>query len=235
MEQHGIETIRCDLIDEQQVAALPDAPNVMLMTGMKFGSASNASLTWAMNDYAPMLVARRYRNQSIVAFSTGNVYGLTTPASGGSLESDTLAPIGEYAMSVVGRESLLDHFSRTWGIPMALLRLNYACDLRYGVAVDIATRLLAGQPIDLTMGYFNTIWQGDANAMALCAFGLLQTPPHVINMTGPEVLSIREVAQRLARRMNRFCGVYGHGEYDCLAQQCALWVSTLGTSSGNLG
>lgn len=203
LHDHGIETIRCDLIDEEQVNALPDAPNVVMMTGMKFGSSGNSSLTWAMNDYAPMLVCRRFRKSRIVAFSTGNVYGLTTPASGGSRESDALEPIGEYAMSCVGRERLLEHFSRTWSIPMAILRLNYACDLRYGVLVDIANRILNEEPVSVAMGFFNTIWQGDANAMTLRAFGCLKTPPNTINMTGPEVLSIRNVAQRMGQRLGK--------------------------------
>lgn len=206
---HGIETIRCDLLDEQQVARLPDVENVIMMTGMKFGASGNISLTWAINDYAPMLMASRFRHSRIVAFSTGNVYGLTTPASGGSVESDAPAPIGEYAMSALGRERLLEHFSRTWSIPMAILRLNYACDLRYGVLVDIATKILCGQPIEVSMGYLNTIWQGDANAMTLCAFDMLRTPPHVLNMTGPDVISQREVALRLAKALSRQAEIIG--------------------------
>lgn len=203
LHEYNIETIRCDLIDEDQVNALPDAPNIVLMAGMKFGSSGNSSLTWAMNDYAPMLICRRFRKSRIVAFSTGNVYGLTTPASGGSRECDALQPIGEYAMSCVGRERLLEHFSRTWTIPMAILRLNYACDLRYGVLVDIANRILSEEPVSVEMGYFNTLWQGDANAMCLRAFGCLKTPPNAINMTGPEVLSIRQVAEEMGRRLGK--------------------------------
>ena len=203
LEQHGIETTRCDLLDEDQVAQLPDATNVIFMTGMKFGASGNSSLTWAMNDYVPMLVCRRYRASRIVAFSTGNVYGLSDPTGGGSRETDRLEPVGEYAMSCVGRERLLEHFSRAWSIPMAILRLNYACDLRYGVLVDIASRILEGQPVDVTMGCFNTIWQGDANAMTLRAFDLLESPPNVLNMTGPEILSIRDVASQLAEKLGR--------------------------------
>ncbi len=120
----GVEPLRCDVLDEEQVARLPDASHVVMMTGMKFGTSGNSSMTWAVNDYAPMLMARRYRTSRIVAFSTGNVYPLTTPASGGSCETDDLAPVGEYAMSALGRERLLEHFSRTWSIPMAILRLN---------------------------------------------------------------------------------------------------------------
>ncbi|MGN6135299.1 MAG: NAD-dependent epimerase/dehydratase family protein [Aureliella sp.] len=212
LETHGIETVRCDLLDEAQVERLPDAANVIFMTGMKFGASGNSSLTWAMNDYVPMLLCRRYRKSRIVSFSTGNVYGLTEPASGGSRETDRLEPVGEYAMSCVGRERLLEHFSRTWSIPMAILRLNYACDLRYGVLVDIANRIWQNEAVDVSMGYFNTIWQGDANAMALRAFDFLQSPPRVINMTGPETLSIRETAMSLASHLGRsvrFTGTEG--------------------------
>ncbi len=209
LQAFGIETIRCDLLDEAQVAKLPDASHVIMMTGMKFGTASNSSMTWAVNDYAPMLMASRYRHSRIVAFSTGNVYGLTTPQSGGSVETDDLAPVGEYAMSAVGRERLLEHFSRSWSIPMAILRLNYACDLRYGVLVDIATKVWHEQPVDVSMGYLNTIWQGDANAMTLRAFGVLQTPPHVLNMTGPEVLSQREVALKFGQLLGRTVQIVG--------------------------
>lgn len=203
LEQHGIETLPCDLLDEVQVQSLPDVANVVMMTGMKFGASGNSSLTWAMNDYAPMLMCSRFRHSRIVAFSTGNVYGLTPPSGGGSRENDPLAPVGEYAMSCVGRERLLEHFSRIWSIPMTILRLNYACDLRYGVLVDIALRICQGQAVDVTMGYFNTIWQGDANAMTLRAFDSLQSPPRVLNMTGPETLSLREVAKRLSQRLDR--------------------------------
>lgn len=203
LKRHGIEPIACDLLDQQQISQLPEAANIILMTGFKFGSAGNQSMTWAINDYVPMLVCSRFRHSRIVAFSTGNVYGLTTPASGGSRETDELAPIGEYAMSCVGRERLLEYFSRSWSIPMAILRLNYACDLRYGVLVDIATRVWHGEPVDVTMGYFNTIWQGDANAMALRAFDGLTSPPRVLNMTGPETLAIRDVAAQFAQLFNK--------------------------------
>ena len=209
LEAVGVETLRCDLLDEERVAKLPDASHVVMMTGMKFGTAGNSSMTWAVNDYAPMLMASRYRSSRIVAFSTGNVYPLTTPASGGSVETDELAPVGEYAMSALGRERLLEHFSRSWSIPMAILRLNYACDLRYGVLVDIANKVWNNQPVDVSMGYLNTIWQGDANAMTLCAFGLLKTPPHVLNMTGPEVLSQRDVALTFGRMLEREVHIVG--------------------------
>jgi nucleoside-diphosphate-sugar epimerase len=199
----GIETIRCDLLNDDEVVSLPDAANVIFMTGRKFGSTGGEALTWAMNSYLPALVCRKYRHSRIVAFSTGNVYGLTPVWGGGSREDDTLNPVGEYAMSCLGRERIFEHFSRSFGTRMALIRLNYACDLRYGVLVDLARQIAAGQPIDLSMGYLNTIWQGDANAMTLRAFDHVATPPWVVNVTGPELLSVRAACEQLSRLMNK--------------------------------
>ena len=237
LQQHGIDTLRCDLLDEDQVARLPEVKNVIFMTGMKFGASGNSSLTWAMNNYVPMLLCRRYRNSRIVAFSTGNVYGLSDPRSGGSRETDPLQPVGEYAMSCVGRERLLEHFSRSWSIPMAILRLNYACDLRYGVLVDITSRISEGQPVDVSMGYFNTIWQGDANAMTLRAFDMLQSPPHVVNMTGPETLSIREIAMQIATKLGKRVEMTGSEGSTALlsnAQQGYQFWGKPGVSSAEL-
>jgi nucleoside-diphosphate-sugar epimerase len=202
LRAHGVETVRCDLLDEGEVARLPDAANVVFMAGRKFGTAGDEPLTWAMNCLVPAVAARRYRDSRVVAFSTGNVYGLA-PVDGGSREGDPLDPVGEYAMSCLGRERLFEHFSRSFGTPTTLLRLNYACELRYGVLVDLARRVWAGAPVDLAMGYLNTIWQGDANAIALLALGCVASPPWVVNVTGPERLSVREVAERLGRLMGR--------------------------------
>src|SRR5262249_29800963 len=149
------------------------------MVGMKFGSTGQEARTWAVNAFLPGLLCQRFRRARIVAFSTGNVYGLTPVALGGSVESDPLAPVGEYAQSCLGRERIYEHFSRTLGIPMALLRLNYAVEMRYGVLVDLARRVQAGAPIDLRMGQLNAIWQADANAAALAAFPHAASPPLV--------------------------------------------------------
>lgn len=205
----GVQTRRADLLNEEALAALPDAPNVIFMAGMKFGSSGQEALTWAMNVHLPALVAQRYAQSRIVAFSTGNVYGLSPVMMGGSREDDVPAPVGEYAMSCLGRERLFEHFSRRNGTPMALIRLNYAMDLRYGVLVDLARRILEGQPIDLSMGHFNVIWQGDANAYALAAFLHATSPPWVLNVAGPETLSVRRCAEQLAHLMEcevQFCG-----------------------------
>jgi len=203
LHSHGVETLRCDLLDDAQVQRLPDAPNIVFMTGMKFGSTGQEALTWAMNALVPALVCQRYRHSRIVAFSTGNVYGLSPVVRGGSLESDGLRPVGEYAMSCVGRERIFEHFSRTAGIPMAILRLNYATELRYGVLVDLALNIHAGHPIDLTMGALNALWQGDANSMALHAFAHLSSPPLVLNLAGPEQLSVRQAAELFGRLLDR--------------------------------
>ena len=202
-QAHGIETIRCDLLDEAAVAQLPSAPNVIYLAGMKFGSAERTATTWAMNACLPAVVCRKYRAGRIVAFSTGAIYGLTKSAGGGSLETDSPQPVGEYAMSCLGRERVFEYFSRAWTVPVALIRLFYACELRYGVLVDLARMILAGDPIDLAMGCFNIIWQGDSNAMTLLAFDHLATPPFVINVTGPEILSIREVSEAIGHALGR--------------------------------
>jgi hypothetical protein len=203
LRAHGVETLRCDLLDRKQLEALPQVPNVVFMAGTKFGTTGREALTWAMNAYLPGLVCEHFRRSRIVAFSTGNVYGLTPVASGGSLETDPLRPVGEYAQSCLGRERVFEHFSRTLRIPMVLLRLNYACELRYGVLVDIGRRVASAEPIDLTMAYLNTLWQGDANAVALQAFALAVTPPRVLNVTGPELLNVRTVAEEFGRLLRR--------------------------------
>jgi dTDP-4-dehydrorhamnose reductase len=203
LQDRGIETIRCDLLEPGALARLPEVANVVSMFAMKFGATGQEARTWAMNAFLPGLVADRYHRSRIVAFSTGNVYGLEPVAGGGSRETDPTRPIGEYGMSCLGRERILEHQSRVLGIPMALIRLNYAVEMRYGVLVDLARKVLAGEPIDLAMGHFNAIWQGDANAMTLRAFDHLASPPAVFNVTGPEVLSVRRSAERFGERFGR--------------------------------
>ncbi|MEO8495868.1 MAG: NAD-dependent epimerase/dehydratase family protein [Planctomycetota bacterium] len=212
----GVETIACDLLDEEAVRALPQAPNVVCMAGFKFGATANPSLTWAMNCYLPAVVSRHFRNSRIAAFSSGNVYGTVDVDSGGSLESDPLKPIGEYAMTILGRERIFDHFSRTLGTPLSLLRLNYATELRYGVLVDLAQQVFAGTPIDVTMGHVNVIWQRDANAMALNSLVHTATPPRVLNIAGSETLRVRDVCTELARWMNKEVAFTGDEARDAL-------------------
>jgi nucleoside-diphosphate-sugar epimerase len=212
----GVETIRADLLNESQLDSLPDTPNVIAMFGMKFGSTGQQARTWAMNCWAPGMVCRKYRKSRIVAFSTGNVYGLAPVAGGGSVETDPLNPAGDYAMSCVGRERIYEHFSRENGTPMAILRLNYANEMRYGVLVDLAQRVWAGDPVDVSMPCFNAIWQADANAAALVALGLATSPPLVVNVAGPAQLHVRHVAEEFGRLLNRPVKFTGNEGRDAL-------------------
>jgi nucleoside-diphosphate-sugar epimerase len=228
LESVGVETIVCDLLNEAQLSRLPDAANVVFMTGRKFGSTRDEPTTWAMNAWVPTAVCRRYRDSRIVALSSGNVYGLTSVADGGSRESDVPQPVGEYGMSCLGRERLFDYFSRSFQIPMAIIRLNYACDLRYGVLVDLAQRVHRGQPIDLSMGHFNTLWQGDANAMALSAFAHASTPAWVVNVTGPELLAVRAVGQRLGELLGKQVRFVGNESPTALVSNASLATQRFG-------
>jgi nucleoside-diphosphate-sugar epimerase len=216
LQAQGIDTVRCDLLDPAQLAGLPDVPNVVFMTGMKFGSTGQEALTWAMNCWLPGTVCQKFRRSRLVAFSTGNVYGLTPVALGGSVESDPPNPVGDYAMSCLGRERLFEHFSRTCGIPMVLLRLNYATEMRYGVLVDLARRVWEGQPVDVTMGHLNAIWQADASAMALASFAHVSSPPRVLNVAGPELLSVRRVAGQFGLLFGKPVTVQGTEGADAL-------------------
>jgi len=199
----GVETIACDLLESGALAQLPDIPNVIFMAARKFGTSGSEHLTWAMNTYLPGLVAERYRDSRIVAFSSGNVYGLEPVSSSGCTESSPVAPAGEYAQSVLGRERMFEYGSARWKTKAALLRLNYAVDLRYGVLVDIAAAVFEERPIDLRMGTVNVIWQGDANSMCLQSFAHCESPPRVLNITGPEKLSVREIAREFGRRFGK--------------------------------
>jgi nucleoside-diphosphate-sugar epimerase len=200
LEAWGIETIAADLLQPEALDRLPDAPNVIYMAARKFGSTGNEGLTWAMNTYLPGLVADRFRQARIVAFSTGNVYPLMPVLQGGSDESCPPVPVGEYGQSALGRERMFEHFSATHGTPVTLLRLNYAIDLRYGVLLDIGQKVFERRPVNLKMGHANVIWQGDANSICLRSFALAKSPPEVLNVTGPEMVSVRWAAHRFAAR-----------------------------------
>jgi dTDP-4-dehydrorhamnose reductase len=190
----GIETISCDLLEPGALSRLPEIPNVIFMAARKFETSGAEHLTWAMNTFLPGLVAERYRNSRIVAFSTGNVYPLRSVSEGGAVESTPVGPVGEYAQSALGRERMFENGSDRWGTRVAILRLNYAVELRYGVLVDIARAVFERRPISLAMPYVNVIWQRDANSWCLRSFAHCQSPPFVLNITGPETLSVRELA-----------------------------------------
>jgi nucleoside-diphosphate-sugar epimerase len=199
IESFGIETIQGDLLDKNFLESLPKVKNVFFLAGMKFGSEDNLSLTWAMNTYLPALVAGHFKDSRIVAYSTGCVYPLVTIRSGGSLETDLPQPVGEYAQSCLGRERLFEYGSKRSGTPVALIRLNYAVEPRYGVLVDIGTKVKNNLPVDLAMGYLNAIWQGDANEVVLRSLGHASSPALVLNITGEETLSVRDIAQEFGK------------------------------------
>lgn len=202
--RHGIECIEADLLDRRQVEALPKLPNVIFMAGRKFGSTGAEDLTWAMNAYVPALVAEAFAGSRIVAFSTGNVYPWVNLAHGGATETTpAVPPAGTYANSCAARENLFQYFSRTHNTPGRIIRLNYAIDMRYGVLHDIATKVRNGEAVNLEAGQVNVIWQGDANAMILRALAYCTVPSSPINISGPEHISTRWLANAFGERFGK--------------------------------
>ncbi len=249
----GVHTIAADVSDPRSVAQLPLAPNVIFMAGQKFGTQGAPGHTWFTNVVVPALVIDRYSASRITAFSTGNVYPLTPVHRGGATEEDAVAPVGEYAMSCVGRERIFHYAADTSGTRASIVRLNYAVDLRYGVLVDIAHKLLNKQPIDLTMGHVNCIWQRDANAIAIATLADCAAPPWIVNVTGPDTLPVRSLALALGVKLDceplltgleapdallsntqRMQDRYMHSllPIDTLIDWVAEWVKAGGTTSG---
>ncbi len=199
LEKWGVRTVSADLLDREQLATLPDSSNVIYMAARKFGSTGSEYLTWGMNAWLPGIVAERYRSARIVGMSSGNVYPFVPVASGGATESTPLVPVGEYGQSALARERIFHFFSLRYGTPVAIVRLNYAVELRYGVLLDIGAAVFERKPIDLGMGSVNVIWQGDANSVILRSLDLASSPPAALNLTGPETLSVRYVAEQFGR------------------------------------
>ena len=203
LTRHGVQTMACNLLDRVAVQSLPDAPNVIFMAGHKFGASGSPELTWAMNTVVPAIVAERFAQSRIVVFSTGCVYPLASVEGPGSRENDPLGPPGDYANSCVGRERVFTYFARQHGTPALLFRLSYAIDLRYGVLLDVAQKVAAGQPVDVTMPAANVIWQGDANARAIQCLAHTASPPVALNVTGLERVATRWLAERFGKLLGR--------------------------------
>ena len=209
LNKKGIETIACDLLNEEEMKKLPVVPNVIYMAGNKFGTQGNEHFTWAMNSYLPGRVAEHYKDSRIVVFSTGNVYPLTEVKMGGCDESVLPNPVGEYGQSSLGRERIFTYFSHLHQTKMVLFRLNYAIDLRYGVLVEIARSVYTEEPVDVTMGHANVIWQGSANEYAIRALLHAASPPVIFNATGPETLSVRWLAKEFGKRFGKEVKIIG--------------------------
>ncbi len=234
LESLGVETISRDLLAPGALDSLPDAPNVIFMAARKFGSTGSPWLTWTANAVLPGLAARRYASSRIVAFSTGNVYAFTPVDSGGPVEATPLAPVGEYAWSALARERIFEQ-AAIEGARVALLRLNYACDLRYGVLHDLGRKILEGTPIDLAMGHVNVIWQGDANSAALRLLAHAASPALPVNITGLETLQVRNLAQELGRRLGREPVLQGAEAQTALLSNASLSATLLGPPQTPLG
>jgi hypothetical protein len=203
LQTRGIETINCDLLDEAAIAKLPKAPNIVFMAGRKFGAEGDLSLTWAMNAHVPALVGQAFSRSRIVAFSTGCVYPFVPVDGKGADENVAPNPPGEYAQSCVGRERMFEYFSKQYSTPGRLFRLNYAIDMRYGVLHDIASKILTRTPIDVSLGHVNFIWQGDAAAQALRCFKHCEVPTSPINVSGHQILAVRDLAAKLGALLGR--------------------------------
>ena len=235
LEQRGVTTISCDLLRPEAVQRLPDSGNVIHLAGQKFGTGKSPSATWAVNVLASARVAERYSRARLIALSTANVYSLTKVSHQGSVESDPLTPLGEYANSTVGRERMLEFYSLRDGIPLTLLRLCYAVELRYGVLLDIAQKVYAGEAIDLATGFFNCIWQADANDMILRALSLADCPPTIWNLCRPEVFSVREVATQFGELLGRAPEFTGSENPNALLCNSRRLCAELGEPSTPLG
>ena len=234
LESRGIRTISCDLFDREAVSRLPDAFNVIYLVGLKFGTQENPALTWAANALVPSIVAERYASSRIVALSTGNVYPLSSIDGSGSKEGDPLTPLGEYANACVARERIFQYYTQVSSLRAVLIRLNYAVEPRYGVLVDIARKVAAGESVDVTTGYFNCIWQRDANDMIVRALELAESPARALNLTGIDKLSVREIALRLGELLDREVRVTGEEASTAFLSDASIAYRELGAPDVDL-
>ena len=228
LAREGIETLTCDFLHPIELERIPPCPNILYLAGRKFGTEGRSDLTWAVNTLAPAHVLERFADSRIVMFSSGNVYGMVPVEGGGSVETDIPVPVGEYAQSCLGRERIAEYCSRERGTRCLLFRLNYSVDLRYGVIMDVGRRVFEGRPIDLRVGCVNVIWQGDANSYAMRSLELAASPARVLNVTGPELIRVRELARWFGDRLGREPRFEGDEGPTALLSNAAQCHATLG-------
>lgn len=231
MREAGVEVIEADISDSAQLASLPDIDNIIYMVGKKFGTEGNQPLTWQVNVTLPAMVAQRFPKANLVSFSTGNVYGMAELHSGGFSEGDMLNPVGEYAQSCMGRERVLEYYSRHNNTPMLMFRLNYAIDMRYGVLYDIAKCVFEGRPVQVRQGVFNCIWQGDVCEYAIRSLLHTQVPPAKLNVSSPEAISIRWAAEEFGKRFGKEPVFEGEEGSRAMFSNCQKMVHLMGAPS----
>ena len=203
MKDNGIEVIAMDLLDKERLYTLPEVENVIYMAGKKFGTNGNEWQTWAMNSVLPAFVGDKFKNSNIVVFSSGNIYPIVPLSEGGCKESDPVGPNGEYAMSCLARERSFEYAANTYGTNVFIYRLNFAVDLRYGVLFDVADKIMKGEKISLATPCFNFIWQGSANEIAIRGLLHAKSPACVMNVTGPETVSVKQAAIKLGKYLGK--------------------------------
>jgi len=228
MKENGIEVIAADLLDKEKLYALPDVENVIYMAGRKFGTDGNEWQTWAMNSTLPAFVADKFKNSNIVVFSSGNIYPIVPVSSGGCTENDRPVPTGEYAMSCLARERAFEYAANTFGTKVFMYRLNFAVDLRYGVLFDVADKIMKGEPISLSTPCFNFIWQGSANEIAIRGLLHASSPACIMNVTGPETVSIKQAAIELGKYLGKEPIFENECGTDAYLNNAALAMETFG-------
>ena len=231
LERDGIRTFACDLQNPKSLDSLPDSQNVIYMAGRKFGTDGNEWQTWGMNATLPAFVGRKFRNSRILVFSSGNIYAMVPPHTGGSIETDRVRPSGEYAMSCLARERAFEYASHRYGTKVFILRLNFAVDLRYGVLADIAGHILRGEPVPLDTPCFNCIWQGHANEAAIRGLLYASSPPRVMNVTGPEIISVEKTARKLGALLGKEVSFSGRPQEDAYLSDASLALEAFGYPS----
>lgn len=229
-----ITTIKADLLNGDDLKKLPDIPNVIYLAGHKFGTTGNESYTWAMNTFLPGMVAEKFKRSRIVVFSSGNVYPLSPVTSGGMTEDMPASPIGEYAQSCLGRERIFQYFSKKNNTPIFIYRLNYANDVSYGVLLEIARSVYGEKEVDLTMGNVNVIWQGDANEIAIRSLLHCAVPARIVNVTGPETISVRWIAGEFGKVFNKTPKFRGIEEPSALLSNAAECFNLFGYPNTSL-